>query len=85
MERRLRVLSASGDRVEEGAMGEFLESYGLWVALAAVFLAMHWFGKGCCGGAHRHGLAADSKGPAEEVSGDEKTSGKRSKPGGCCH
>jgi hypothetical protein len=35
-------------------MEEFLRSYGLWVLLAGVFVAMHWFGMGC-GGGHRHG------------------------------
>ena len=31
------------------AMIAFLESYGLWLALGGVFVAMHWFGAGCCG------------------------------------
>jgi hypothetical protein len=26
---------------------ELLQSYGLWIALGVVFLAMHWFGM-CC-------------------------------------
>ena len=26
-------------------MEVFLQSYGLWILLAAVFLAMHWFGR----------------------------------------
>jgi hypothetical protein len=30
-------------------MIEFVQSYGLWIALAGIFVAMHWFGKGCCG------------------------------------
>ncbi len=34
-------------------MLEFLATNGGWLALAAVFVAMHWFGMGCCGG-HRH-------------------------------
>ena len=35
-------------------MIEFLQGYGLWIALFGVFVAMHWFGMGCCGGGHRH-------------------------------
>jgi len=35
-------------------MEAFLQSYGLWILLAAVFLAMHWFGRSC-GGGHEHG------------------------------
>ena len=31
---------------------ELASSYGLWIALIALFLAMHWFGIRCCG--HRH-------------------------------
>jgi len=30
-------------------MVEFVQNYGLWIALAGVFATMHWFGKGCCG------------------------------------
>ena len=36
-------------------MVEFVQSYGLWIALAGVFVAMHWFGMGCCGGRQRQG------------------------------
>ncbi len=32
-----------------GIVMEFVGSYGLWVVLGAVFVAMHWFGKRCCG------------------------------------
>jgi hypothetical protein len=34
-------------------MAGFLQDYGLWIALAGVFIAMQWFGMGCCGG-HRN-------------------------------
>jgi len=34
-------------------MEEFVRSYGPWILLAAVFVAMHWFGAGC--GGHRRG------------------------------
>lgn len=56
-------------------MVEFLSSYGLWIALAAIMIGMHWFGMGCCGGTRRHGSAPDSKGPAVEPSGGEESSG----------
>ncbi len=43
-------------------MAEFLSSYGLWILLGIIFIAMHRFGMGCCGaGRHRHG-----EGPREE-------------------
>jgi len=41
-------------------MIEFVESYGLWFVLGAVFLLMNLFGMGCCGGRHRH---ESSEGP----------------------
>jgi hypothetical protein len=42
-------------------MDEFMRSYGLWIVLGAVFLAMHWFGAGCCG-AHKRGRQAPGTG-----------------------
>ncbi len=59
-------------------MEEFLKSYGLWILLGAVFVGMHWFGRGCCGGSHRSGddtagRKADDETPAQ--------AGRRS--GGC--
>jgi hypothetical protein len=36
-------------------MAEFLSNYGLWILLAGIFVAMHMFGMGCCGGGHDHG------------------------------
>ena len=30
-------------------MIEFVQNYGVWIALVSVFAAMHWIGKGCCG------------------------------------
>jgi len=35
-------------------MTEFLQNYGLWILLGVIFLAMNWFGLGCCGGGHSH-------------------------------
>lgn len=48
-------------------MDEFLRSYGLWILLAGVFVAMHWFGMDC-GGGHGHGKSReDAPGkPGEE-------------------
>lgn len=34
-------------------MEEFITSYGAWIVLAGVFVAMRWFGLGC-GAGHRH-------------------------------
>lgn len=34
-------------------MEEFIRGYGIWILLAGIFLAMHWFGVGC-GADHRH-------------------------------
>jgi hypothetical protein len=41
-------------------MEEFIRSYGLWILLAGVFVAMHWFGVGC-GSGHRHGSQTESE------------------------
>ncbi len=52
---------------EENAMEPFLQTYGLWILLAGVFLAMHWFGIGCGGGHGRGPLREDAAGrPGEE-------------------
>ena len=45
-------------------MEEFVRSYGLWILLAGVFVAMHWFGRGC-GGGRAHG----APGPDEAAGG----------------
>jgi len=39
-------------------MEEFLRSYGLWILLGAIFVAMHWFGGGC-GASHGRGRSED--------------------------
>lgn len=39
-------------------MEAFLQTYGLWMLLAGVFLAMHWFGMGF-GGGHGHGRSGE--------------------------
>jgi hypothetical protein len=55
---------------------EFIRSYGIWILLALVFAAMHWFGMGC-GGGHRHGSNDETDGTGDE----RKKRGARS--GGC--
>ena len=63
----------------------FLQDYGLWIALAGVFLAMQWFGMGCCGG-HRNrredGRHAD---PSEGTAKTEGATGVAPKSNGHCH
>jgi len=48
-------------------MEAFLQTYGLWILLAGVFLAMHWFGLEC-GGGHGHGRPRENAAgkPGEE-------------------
>ena len=42
-------------------MVEFLQSYGLWIALGVVFLAMHWFGMCCFSQPHGRGVGRKSR------------------------
>ncbi len=57
-------------------MEAFLQTYGLWIVLAGVFLAMHWFGRGCGGGhAHRH-EDATSLGKGSEEKGEATGAGR---------
>ena len=66
-------------------MGAFLQDYGLWIALGGVFIAMQWFGMGCCGG-HRHRRDDDRPGPsAEGPAKPQGTAGPASKTNGSCH
>jgi hypothetical protein len=48
-------------------MEELIRGYGIWILLAGVFVAMHWFGRGY-GGGHRRasggGAQADAAGAA---------------------
>lgn len=68
-------------------MAEFLQEYGLWVALGGVFVAMHWFGMGCCG-RHRDAGRADGRTPDAPAAGqagpgtDRKTGEGCHEPGG---
>lgn len=60
-------------------MEAFLQTYGLWILLAGVFLAMHWFGMGC-GGGHGHGQHRED---AAGKPGEEKQAAAHSGRG--CH
>jgi hypothetical protein len=60
---------------------EFLSSYGLWILLAAIFVGMHVFGMGCCGG-HSHGERKKDRG-ADAVPEPAAGPGARAKGGGC--
>jgi hypothetical protein len=66
-------------------MDEFIRSYGLWILLAGVFLAMQWFGMGC-GGGHRH-RPPDRDDTAGGTDAPENAATKRAAPtrgsGGC--
>ena len=44
-----------------GIVMEFAGSYGLWVVLGAVFVAMHWFGKNCCGSGRDRGTTLGAR------------------------
>lgn len=67
-------------------MEEFISTYGLWILLGVVFIAMHRFGMGC-GGGHDHGTKqAEGQQRADEPArpdGQKKpvTTGR----GGGCH
>jgi hypothetical protein len=60
-------------------MEAFLQNYGLWVLLAGVFLALHWFGMGC-GGRHGHGRTRED---TVGKPGEEKQAAEHSGRG--CH
>ncbi len=66
-------------------MIEFLQTYGLWIALAGVFIIMHRFGMGCCGGGHQHGPPPREKALPGEIGKDKEVSDPASKPTGTCH
>ena len=65
-------------------MLDFIQSYGLWIALAGVFVAMHWFGMGCCGGGHRQRPTENTQGgPGERPKGEQPS--EAPKPKASCH
>lgn len=59
-------------------MEEFIRTYGIWILLVGVFLAMQWFGMGC-GGRHRH------RSGSEESVGEASEEKKQSIHSGGCH
>ena len=72
-------------------MVEFLQNYGIWIAVIGGMFLMHRLGIGCCGG-HSHGH--DDVAKAEPKSADAKAAegekpeaaGAASPPrGGSCH
>ncbi len=63
-------------------MIEFVQTYGLWIALAGVFVAMHWFGRGCCGGGHRQ-MPTQSAHGASGAKGEQESETRKSKAS--CH
>lgn len=68
-------------------MVAFIQSYGLWIALAFVFAAMHWFGRGCCGGGHHRDESerqAARGDPGKSVP-TAKALTRPPRPGGSCH
>ena len=73
-------------------MAEFLQNYGIWIAIIGAMFLMHRLGLGC-GGGHRHGQdhGHGSQRPAElqtrirRVSGQEpaEADGERDEEGPC--
>lgn len=63
----------------------FLEDYGLWIALGGVFLAMQWFGMGCCGGHRKRREDGRSDSPSEGAAKTKGTAGAAPKSDGHCH
>lgn len=66
-------------------MLEFLQSYGLWIALGGVFVAMHWFGMGCCGGRQREGQAQRDGDVPAGTPGTGKAPESAPRSSGGCH
>lgn len=66
-------------------MIEFLQNYGLWIALAGVFVAMHRFGVGCGGGGHHQERPPETAQIPGNEPKAEKPSRANVKSNGCCH
>ncbi len=66
-------------------MIEFLQTYGLWIALAGVFIVMHRFGMGCCGGGHQHGAPPRDNALPDETRKSGELSESAPKSTGSCH
>ena len=65
-------------------MIEFIQNYGIWIALLGVFVAMQWFGMGCCGG-HRKKQAQRTEGVSGDGAKESKTPDATQKSSGSCH
>lgn len=63
-------------------MAAFVQTYGLWIALALVFIAMHWFGRGCCGGGHHGSEDEPSRDDPGERAGVGNATGVPPRSGG---
>jgi len=61
-------------------MEEFLRSYGVWILLLGVFVAMHRFGMGCGGGHSRQRDAEEEPGKRTE---EQKRPAESGRSGGC--
>jgi hypothetical protein len=70
-------------------MGEFLANYGLWILLGGIFVAMHMFGMGCCGGGHQHGPKRKNEAgddhSAHGAPAQTKAGTTPARPSGGCH
>ena len=87
--RRFPQTPMRGKAPEGEAMVEFAETYGLWIALAGVFIAMHWFGMGCCGGRQRQrqrqGQGQGTEGGSDQGPRDNKAREVTPKSKESCH
>ncbi len=63
----------------------FVQEYGLWIVLAGVFIAMHRFGMGCCGGGHRHRPVRSDNALPDDNGKREKAAETLSKSNKSCH
>ncbi len=67
-------------------MIEFFQTYGLWIALAGIFIIMNRFGMGCCGGGHQHGAPPPDKTlPDGTQKGGKLSESSAPKSAGSCH
>lgn len=66
-------------------MIEFVQAYWLWIVLAGVFVAMNWFGMGCCGGGHHGSPTGNPGGNPDESPNGKKTGAAGPKSSGSCH
>ncbi len=64
-------------------MIEFAQNYGLWIALAGVFIAMHWFGMGCCGGRRQEKPTQGQGVPGKEAKREPGSDATPRSKGGC--